>query len=127
MPKKVEDLEYAMTSKADASILVSRAGIKEENGDALIETSRLRQLWVSLKSTRRDDEKITKRGLDEIDLDGLLSQPELDTVQQRFMTRYKIAFPPDVEPADTLVSRAVRELDNRLLSLRDISKVQSAR
>ena len=85
--KKVKDLEYAMTSETDAYILISRAGIKEENGDALIETSRLRHLWASLKSIRRDDEAIAKRGLDEIDLDGLLSQPELDTIQQRFMAR----------------------------------------
>ena len=58
-------------------------------------------------------------------LAGLLSQPELDDISKRLWSRYKISFPPEVEPADTVISRVSREISERLLSLRELSKIHT--
>ena len=119
--RSLSDFLHAASSEAEVKALVDAAGAENK----LLATSRLRQAWVSLKRARDQDEIIQRRGADESDLDQLLAQPVLDDLEARFWSRYHMSYPPDVAPADLVVSRACRELDKRLLSVRDVLKVKT--
>jgi hypothetical protein len=80
---------------------------------------------VALTKEAKEREVVKMRGLNEVDLDQLLMQPELDSLEDRFWARYRQTWPPDVAPSDLLVSRISRELSKRMLSVRDITKVKT--
>ena len=119
--RNLGDFLHAASSEAEVKALVDASGADNK----LLATSRLRQAWVSLKRARDQDEVIQRRGADEADLDQLLAQPVLDDLEARFWARYHMSYPPDVAPADLVVSRACRELEKRLLSVRDVLKVRT--
>jgi hypothetical protein len=47
-------------------------------------TSRVRQAWMALTKEAKEREVIRARGQLNVDLDQLLSQPELDSIEDRF-------------------------------------------
>ena len=53
---------------------------------------------------------------------SLLQQQQLDTLSEMFHVRYHISLPPWLAPSDALVSRLSKELEKRLLSVRDVVK-----
>lgn len=63
--------------------------------------------------------------VDAPDLDAQLPSKDLQSVRVLFWRRWRLKFPPAVEPADTLLSRSLREINLRLLSVKPLSKVQS--
>ena len=111
--KSLDDFLHAASSEVEAKALAEAAG----PDNPLLATSRLRQAWRSVRKARDEDEVIKKRGQDESDLDQLLSQPLLEDLEARFWARYHMSYPPEVAPADVVVSRACRELEKRLLSV----------
>ena len=66
-----------------------------------------------------------RKGADEQDLDTMLSQQELDSLDAKFFQRYKMTWPPEFAPGDLLVSRISKELSKRLLSVREVFKVRN--
>lgn len=83
----------------------------------LLSVSRLRQAWRSLKRARDSEDAIKRPGHDTIDMDDLLAASVLDDIEARHWARYKMTWPPEIAPADTLISRIVRELEKRILSM----------
>jgi hypothetical protein len=117
----LDDFLHSAATENDVGKLAELA-----NADnVILTTSRLRQAWRSLKRTRDDEEVIKKNGLEVSDLDGLLAQPVLDNLSSIHFARYKLSWPPEVMPSDTTVSRVVRELDKRMLSVCDALKVRT--
>ena len=43
-------------------------------------------------------------------------------IGDQFWTRYKVSYPPHLEPADAGVSRLSREITKKLLIVRDVNK-----
>jgi hypothetical protein len=119
--KKVDDFFYAVTSAAEWGPLMQN--IKDIN--AVQQTARVRQAWVGLFNARKEQDELRKKRVDSDDLDPLLAQGDLDTIQDRVWARYHQVWAPDQAPADVLVSRVVRELEKRLLSVRDVWKVRN--
>ena len=60
-----------------------------------------------------------------MDMDGLLTASVLDDIGARHWARYKMTWPPEIAPAGTLISRIVRELEKRTLSVRMVLKVRT--
>ena len=96
-----------------------------EPKNKLLAVSRLRQAWRSLKRARDSDGVIKRSGFDTNDLDDLLEASVLDDIEARHRVRYKMTWPPDIAPADTLISRIFRELEKRTLSVQQVFKVRT--
>ena len=60
-----------------------------------------------------------------VELDGLLEDATLREVKLRFWKRYRLRYPAEVMPADSLLSRCFRELDRRLLTVFSVMTVKS--
>ena len=78
------DFLHAATTVEDVAAMVTAAKADKE----FLMKSRLRQAWLSLKQASEEQERIKRKGLDESDLDQLLTQPELDDMEARHWARY---------------------------------------
>ena len=117
----VMDFLHAAASETDVQKMVEAA----QADNVFLATSRLRQAWLSLRKAEEEVASIKRRGLDETDLDTLLAQPVLDDIAARHWARYKQTWPPELAPADLLVSRISREIDKRMLSIKEVLKVRT--
>ena len=115
------DFLHAATTVEDVAAMVTA----DKADNKFLMKSRLRQAWLSLKQASEEQERIKRKGLDESDLDQLLTQPELDDMEARHWARYKMIWPPEIAPSDLLLSRLVRELGKRLLSVKEVLKVKT--
>ncbi|CAJ1342620.1 unnamed protein product, partial [Effrenium voratum] len=59
------------------------------------------------------------------DLDDPLDDSALSDLKGRFWRRYKLSFPPEVHPADSLISRLSRELSKRMLMVANLWLVRT--
>ena len=91
----------------------------------ILSTSRLRQAWRSLKKARDEEDVIKRAGQDTMDMDNLLTASVLDDIEARHWARYKMTWPPEIAPADTLLFRTVREIEKRTLSVQMVFKVRT--
>ena len=89
--KQMSDFEYSMTHLKDADLIVEKATVT----NFIKQHTRLRQAWSAVKKVSADQENIRKRGLDEADLDGLLSQPDLLALRGKFWLRYRFTWLPE--------------------------------
>ena len=60
-----------------------------------------------------------------VELDDLLEEVTLREVKVNFWKRYRLRYPAEVMPADTLVSRCYREIDKRLLTVYNVWSVKN--
>ena len=119
--KNLDAFMYATTTEAEVAGIVEAIGVTNK----FAQTSRIRQAWLALRKGKEEEASLKRKVADENDLDVLLPQPNLDSIADIFWDRYKIAYTPDVEPSDLLISRIVKEIEKRLLSLRDVWKVKT--
>ncbi len=105
----------------DADKHVAKIGVE----DSVRQGARLKRAWQAVKTAAAVEVEIKKRGSEAVDLDDLLTQPELESIKVQFWARHKLPFPPHMEPSDAVVSRLQREIKKRLLTVRDISWVKS--
>ena len=118
----INDFIMAATSESDwASIVNLIPNIQNK----LQQTSRLRQAWKALRDATDDQDKLKRKRLDDVDLDSLLQQPVLDSLQDQFWVRYHLSLPPYLAPSDSLISRLSKELEKRVLSVRDVFKTKT--
>ena len=94
-------------------------------GDAtLLQMARVRRAWSAvrlyLQQAGQDRSKVALA-----DLDSMLGDSELRDVETAFWQRYKLRFPSEVHPSDTVVSRVSRELAKRMLCVFNIWKVKN--
>ena len=115
----VNDFMYAATDEAGVADLVRMI-----NGVTNIhqQISRVKQAWVALRQAYSDQEALKRKRQDDTDLDSLLQQPVLDSLSDMFHARCHLTLPPHLAPSDALVSRLAKELDKRVLSVRDVWK-----
>ena len=116
----LDDLLYACNEDGIENLIVAA-----DPDNHLLATSRLRQAWRTLKRARDAEEMVTRAGHDSMDMDDLLAAPVLDDIEARHWARYKMTWPPNLAPSDTLVSRVVRELKKRTLSVQVVFKVRT--
>ena len=60
-----------------------------------------------------------------MDMDDLLGASVPDDIETRHWARYKMTWPPEIAPADTLISRIAGELEKRTLSVQLVFKVRT--
>ena len=119
--KNLDAFIYAITTEAEVAGIVEATGVTNK----FAQTSRIRQAWLALRKGKEEEASLKRKVADENDLDVLLPQPNVDSIADIFWDRYKIAYTPDVEPSDLLISRIVKEIEKRLLSLCDVWKVKT--
>ena len=122
--RRLDDFQFAINKHEDADIIVAAAGIKEENAK-MLQGSRIRQAHKALVDADKDREALKVKGIQENDLDALLSQPELESLEDFFWRRYKLRLPAWVRPGDVLISRVSREMSKRILSIADVWKTKT--
>ena len=87
--------------------------------------SRIRQAWDSARQAQEKSELQKRKGAAAEDLDELLGQEVLLTMQQKFWNRHKMTWGVRAEPSDFLVSRMAKEISRRALTLQEVFKVKS--
>jgi len=107
--KSLDDFAHAASNEDEVARMVTAA--KPDN--PWLATSRLRQAWKSVERACDDEHVIRRSGMDAPDLDEPFPAPDLEDIEKRHWARYKMTWPPEIAPADALVSRIVRELDKR--------------
>ncbi len=121
--ESLEDLATLFTKEDEVGAVVERVPELEE-GARLLQTARLRQAWAGVKAALAVAAGSKKRGEEDPDLDNPLPQQDLDNIEDLFWRRYHLTPSADVMPADALLSRVSRGVARRLLTLRDVWKVQ---
>ena len=100
----VSDFVYAASTEGELAPIV--ALVPDIVGiERVTQTSRVRQAWVALRAIVAKASVVKVSGLDDGDLETLLDQPTLEGFQDAFYARYRISFPPAIEPGDLAVSR----------------------
>ena len=84
----------------------------------------MRQAWLGVKDAVSLSQRAKDRGEDE-DLDKILPKVQLESINTAHWDRYHLLYPPEKDVAEPLVSRLVRELERRALSVPDMSKDKS--
>ena len=116
------DIAYAVSVENDWTKLLLR---QKAITDPERLGSRLKVLSGELRE-EHEKKKAVKLGGDHItDFDSILSAPELTAKRRRFWLRYHVAYPPEVEPADLVVSRLTNEIAARAVTVRDLKWVKS--
>ena len=118
--KSLDDLLYACNEDGIDKLIEAA---KPPN--MLLAGSRLRQAWRSLQRARDSEDVIKRSGHDTMDMDDLLAASVLDDIEARRWARYKMTWPPEIAPADTLISRIEGELEKRTLSVQMVFKVRT--
>ena len=121
--QRLEDFAYAMSSESEAQAIIAAA--KVPTGSTIQQLSRVRQAWAGVRKAAEDAQKVLQRGSDETDLDVMLTAPQLDNIQDVFFRRYKVHYPSSVMPSEAVISRLSKEIDKKLLTLRDVWKVRT--
>ena len=111
--------DFTFLAEPDIERIVDNA---KEVKNKMQQRSRLRQAWSGLKKAQSDQDAIKRKRADDVDLDELLPAEEMNGVLDVFHARYKIRWPTPVMPSDALVSRVVKEVTKRVITLRDVWK-----
>ena len=119
--RTLDDFLFSCDDPKDVKKLAREAEPENE----LMAVSRLRQAWHALKRSRDAAEDVKRVGLDTSDMDELLPSAILEDTEARHWNRYKMSWPHEMSPADTVVSRIVRELEKRTLGVREVFKVRT--
>ena len=95
------DLRFVWANEEEAGEYV-RAIDKLEN--VAIMVARVRHMWFAIRQQASVRESCKSR-VDAADLDDMLDDEVLVDAKKSFWKRHKLRFPPDIMPADSLVSR----------------------
>ncbi len=120
--ESLQDFAGLFTDPADVKAVIEQVEALDPP-KRLIQSSRVRQAWEGIVKAQSTAEVQRQRGDDDPDLDRLLGREDLDDINKMFYRRYHIHFGASEMPSDAVVSRISRELDRRLLTLRDVWRV----
>ena len=84
----------------------------------------MRSAWAAVRACALKRES-GKAASSIVELDDPLEEATLREVKVNFWRRYKLRYPAEIMPSDTLVSRCYRELDKRLLSVYNVWTVKT--
>ncbi|CAE7730172.1 unnamed protein product [Symbiodinium sp. CCMP2592] len=117
----LEELRFFFDNEEHVGRWVAKLSLGDKT---MLETSRLRRAWAAVRlyfsTSEQDRSKVALT-----DLDTLLEDSELRDVKLAFWKRYRMRFPAEVHPADSLLSRVSREINKRMLCVYAIWKVRS--
>ena len=105
------DFQFAITSTEAAEAVADANGITD--GAKMLQVSRIKQAVKSLEDARRQAEAIKTKGIDEADLDTMLVQSELDSLEDAFWVCDAFP-PPSPPPAHVLTEALLEDLPPRL-------------
>ena len=117
----LNDLRFMFASEDEVATFLSK--VKELPQKELM-TSRLRQAWHAIR-TQATVREADRSKVETADLDDMLDDSQLNDVKQAFWRRYKVRYPPEVMPADALVSRCSREMSKRMLMVFNVNGVKN--
>ena len=117
----LNDLRFFFANESEVATFLSK---KETIPDLELMTSRVRAAWHAIRqqaSLRESD----KSKVDTADLDDMLDDVQLNDAKHSFWRRYKMRYPPELMPSDSLVSRCSREMSKRLLMVYNVNGVKN--
>ena len=120
--RSLQDFVHLASKEEDLNDIPETAGVPE--GQRLVQRSRVKQAWLALRRQLSISEKALAAEEDP-DLDRLLPEATLKQQADHFFARYKLSYPPEEAPADTLVSRVTREMAKRQLTVKDMAKIRT--
>ena len=109
--QNLEEFRFLFTKEDDVAPFLAKSSDLAERS---LQAVRLRRAWHAVRhqATLREADRAL---VNTADLDDLLDEASLRSVKVSFWARYKDKFPPEVMPADSLVSRCSREMSRRML------------
>ena len=121
--KTLRDFRFWFSSEDECKTFMAEIrGVQAE--DQQLQTSKLRQAWHAVKSYIDLMQKDKSAGT-EAELEDMLKAEDLERRKTNFWQRHKSDVANEVYPADTLISRAAREMDKRMLLVYDVSVVRN--
>mmetsp|Transcript_17877 Transcript_17877/g.47200 ORF Transcript_17877/g.47200 Transcript_17877/m.47200 type:complete len:402 (-) Transcript_17877:62-1267(-) len=118
----VTDFQHLFSDAKEVADLINR--IPSLGGPAL-QVSRVRQAWSGICDAAGQADLVKKRGIEAEDMDALLLQSALDSLEAFFWTRHHLRFAPEVEPSDYVINRLNKEMTKRLLTVQSVWKVRT--
>ena len=118
----LNDFRYIFHSEAEILGWVSQHVEQNQR----FQGSRLKQAWMAVRAqgeARDQDQDRSKVSM--ADLDDPLDDEEIHGMKDKFWKRHHITFPPEVMPADSLISRVFREMAKRCLMIFNIALVKN--
>ena len=117
----LDDFRYLFTSEADVTTWVATVADVSDPGVA---AARIKRAWAAVRKqgALRDEDKSQAPVQD---LDAMLGDDDLLERKQKFWNRYHMEYPPEVMPADSLVSRVAREMEKLLLMVFNMALVRT--
>ncbi len=91
----------------------------------LLQVARVRQAWEGIAQAQQTANDQRRLKGEDPDLDLMLPQGDLDDLTATFWVRYHLQFDSEIMPSDALLSRCSRELSRRMLTVRDVWRVQN--
>ena len=121
--ENLEDLRFYFLSEDQIDAFVAQ-DTSLKDAVLRIQVARMRRAWSAICSTslKREAGKSSSAA---IGLDDMLEEATLRDVKVNFWRRYRLRYPTEIMPADSLVSRCYRELDLRLLTVFDVWTVRN--
>ena len=122
--RKIENLNDLRFFFADESEVATFLSKETSIPDIDLMTSRVRAAWHAIRQQallRETD----KSKVDTADLDDMLDDSQLNDAKQSFWKRYRTRYPPEIMPADSLVSRCSREMSKRMLMVYNVNGVKN--
>ena len=120
----IENLEEFRFFFDDESKIEAWIGKLSPGEGKPIQAARLRRTWAAVRLFYQQAEQDRSK-IQSSDLDSPLDESELRDVKVNFWRRYKLRFPAEAYPADSIVSRVSREMAKRMLCVFNLWKVKS--
>ncbi len=120
----IHDFESAATNEAQWDSLIKMIPNLPDL-EVTRQAGRCRRAWKAVCEAKIQKSEQKKRSSEAVDMDQILDDDELAALRNQFWMRYKLKFPPHIEPADIVVSRLVREVRKRLLTVREVGWVRT--
>ena len=102
----LNDLRFYFAAESEVGTFLAK---KEGIPDVALMTARLRGAWHAIRQQAIASES-DRAKVDIADLDDMLDDTQLNDAKHTFWRRYKMRYPPEITPADALVSRCSREM-----------------
>ena len=119
--KNLHDFRYLVSKEVD--LKVAWFDLAGEPGKKNVEQARGRRAWHGVRSALAGRARLVPAS-DE-DLDQLLPSEDLESLDQHFFSRYHFLFLPNRMLSDVQVSRLVKEILRRSLTLKDMATVKN--
>ena len=91
----------------------------------VLQAARIRQALEAVQQAAAGAALSKKRGLEDPDLESLLSAEQLNDLKEAFWRRYKVRYAADIEPSDAMLSRVAKELTKKMLTVHPVLKVRT--